>query len=156
MRIHLLAVGSKMPAWVEAGYDEYASRLPGECRLELREIAMARRGKNDSPARLMRQEAERIETALPTGVRRVTLEVGGQQWSTEQLSRQLESWMMAGRDVALLIGGPDGLDPVLSASAEQKWSLSKLTLPHPLVRVVVAEQIYRAWSLMRGHPYHRG
>lgn len=145
-----------MPDWVEAGFSEYASRMPPECRLELREVAMARRGKNDSAARLMREEAGRLEAALPAGVRRVALEVGGKQWSTEQLSRELGNWLLEGRDVSLIVGGPDGIDPELSGSCEQKWSLSRLTLPHPLVRVVVAEQIYRAWSLLRGHPYHRG
>ena len=156
MRIHLLAVGMKMPSWVTEGYGEYAGRLPAACQLELREIAMARRGRNDNTARLMRDEAVRIEAAIPAGVRRVALEVGGQQWSTEQFSGQLGRLLMDGRDVALLVGGPDGLDPELSASCEQHWSLSKLTMPHPLVRVVLAEQVYRAWSLLQGHPYHRG
>lgn len=145
-----------MPGWVETGYQEYATRLPHECQLELRELALAKRGRNDSPARMMKEEAERIRAAIPAGVRTVALEVTGREWSTEDFSGQLDRWLGEGRDVAMLIGGPDGLDPELSAACDQHWSLSKLTMPHPLVRVVVAEQIYRAWSLLRGHPYHRG
>ncbi len=145
-----------MPSWVDTGFHEYATRMPHECRLELRELAPARRGRNDSPARMMKEEAERIQAAMPPGVRTVALEVKGREWSTEDFSGQLDRWLGDGRDVAMLIGGPDGLDPELSASCDQHWSLSRLTMPHPLVRVVVAEQIYRAWSLLRGHPYHRG
>lgn len=156
MRIHLVSVSARVPAWVSAGYEQYATRLRGEVSLQLHEVALARRGRGDSAASLMRDEARRIATALPTGTHRVALEVTGSQWSTEQLRDQLDRWLAGGRDVTMLIGGPDGLDPALSASCEQHWSLSKLTLPHPLVRVIVAEQLYRAWSLLRGHPYHRG
>lgn len=156
MRIHLVAVGTRMPGWVQEGFSEYAGRLPHECRLVLHEIPMARRNRGSSTAQLQREEAERIASAIPAGTLRVALEVKGSEWSTEQLSVQLSRWMLDGRDVALLVGGPDGLEPSLSASCEQRWSLSRLTLPHPLVRVMVAEQVYRAWSLLRGHPYHRG
>lgn len=156
MRIHLVAVGTRMPGWVEEGFREYADRLPHECRLVLQEIPMARRNRGSSTAQLQREEAARIEAAIPAGVLRIALEVKGSEWSTEQLSDELSKWLLGGRDVALLIGGPDGLEPALSASCERRWSLSRLTLPHPLVRVVVAEQVYRAWSLLRGHPYHRG
>jgi len=156
MRIHLVSVSARVPAWVSAGYEQYATRLRGEVSLQLHEVALARRGRGDSAASLMRDEARRIATALPTGTHRVALEATGSQWSTEQLRDQLDRWLAGGRDVTMLIGGPDGLDPALSASCEQHWSLSKLTLPHPLVRVIVAEQLYRAWSLLRGHPYHRG
>lgn len=144
-----------MPSWVDEGYREYAERLPGELRLELRELPLARRSRKDSPASMMREEAVQIRKAIPAGARTVALEVKGRTWSTEDFSGQLERWLGEGRDVALLIGGPDGLDKELSASCDDRWSLSPLTLPHPLVRVVVAEQVYRAWSLLRGHPYHR-
>lgn len=155
MKIHLLAVGERMPAWIEAGYQEYAKRLPPECALRLVEIPPARRTKNSDLARLKAQEAERILAALPKGALVVALEVEGRGWSTGDLARRLGEWLGAGRDVALLVGGPDGLDGSCRERADLLWSLSPLTLPHPLVRVVVAEQIYRAWSLLKGHPYHR-
>jgi len=156
MRIQLTAIGTKMPAWVTAGYAEYANRMPRECRLELREVPLTRRGKNDDPARLRRDEAARLSAALPERARIIALEVHGQKWTTEQLAGRLGRWLGEGRDVALLVGGPDGLDPELSQRADDLWSLSPLTLPHPLVRVVLAEQLYRAWTLHSGHPYHRG
>jgi 23S rRNA (pseudouridine1915-N3)-methyltransferase len=155
MRIQLIAVGSRMPGWVDEGYQEYARRLPPECTLQLHEIAAGKRGKNADIARLTRQEGEKMAAAIPKGARVVALEVKGKPWSTEQLSARMESWLGDGRDVALLVGGPEGIEPGLSASADERWSLSPLTLPHPLVRIVVAEQIYRAWSLLKGHPYHR-
>src|SRR5512139_296802 len=156
MQIHLLAVGTRMPGWVEEGYGDYAKRLPAECALKLVEIPMAKRakGNNDIP-RLMAQEGERITAAIPRGARVVALEVGGKAWSTEQLAQCLKQWLGDGRDVALLVGGPDGLDPGLRQRADDLWSLSPLTLPHPLVRILLAEQIYRAWSILNHHPYHR-
>jgi 23S rRNA (pseudouridine1915-N3)-methyltransferase len=155
MRIHLIAVGNRMPAWVDEGYQEYARRLPPECALQLHEVPAGKRGKNADIVRLTRQEGEKMAAAIPKGARVVALEVKGKSWSTEQLSARLESWLGDGCDVALLVGGPEGIEPGLSASADERWSLSPLTLPHPLVRIVVAEQIYRAWSLLKGHPYHR-
>lgn len=155
MRIQLIAVGEKMPAWVTQGYQEYAKRLPPECRLQLVEIPPGRRGKNRDTARAMRDEGARMLAALPKSSRVLALDVRGQSWSTERLAGQLEGWMAGGRDVSLLVGGPEGLAPECLARAEQRWSLGPLTLPHPLVRVVLAEQIYRAWSLLRNHPYHR-
>ncbi len=156
MKIHLIAVGNRMPPWVEQGYGEYAKRLPPECRLNLIEIASAKRGKNVDVSRLMRDEGQRILAALPKGCRVVALEVNGKSWSTEQLADQLEGWLQQGSDLALLVGGPDGLDPACRERADQLWSLSPLTLPHPLVRVVLAEQLYRAWTILQNHPYHRG
>ncbi|MGM0593302.1 MAG: 23S rRNA (pseudouridine(1915)-N(3))-methyltransferase RlmH [Pseudomonadota bacterium] len=155
MRLHLIAVGQRMPGWVEQGYDEYARRLPPECSLKLHEIPAGKRGKNADIVRLTRQEGERMQAVIPKGARVVGLEVKGRAWTTEQLSERLERWMSEGRDVALLVGGPEGLEPGLSARADEQWSLSPLTLPHPLVRIVVAEQLYRAWSIIKGHPYHR-
>lgn len=155
MQIHLIAVGKRMPTWVTQGYSEFAKRLPQECSLQLHEIAAGKRGKNADIARLTRQEGEQMAAAVPKGARVVALEVTGKAWSTEQLAGRMEAWMGEGRDVALLVGGPEGIEPSLSAKADERWSLSPLTLPHPLVRIVVAEQLYRAWSIIKGHPYHR-
>lgn len=155
MRVRLLAVGTRMPAWVDQGVEAYRRRLPREFALEVEEIAPGQRGKNADTARAVSQEAERIRARLRGDERVVALEVGGRPWSTAQLAEQAEAWRLEGRDVALLVGGPDGLEPKLSAAADQRWSLSPLTLPHPLVRILLAEQLYRAWTLLVGHPYHR-
>ncbi|QFT84717.1 Ribosomal RNA large subunit methyltransferase H [Halomonas sp. THAF12] len=155
MKVRLLAVGTKMPDWVTKGVEEYRKRLPRDFALEVEEIAPGARGKNADTRRAIAQESERLRARLKGGEHLVALEVGGKTWSTEQLARQAEDWRLGGRDVVLLVGGPDGLDPALSASADQRWSLSPLTLPHPLVRILLAEQLYRAWTLMVGHPYHR-
>jgi 23S rRNA (pseudouridine1915-N3)-methyltransferase len=155
MQINLLAVGNRMPAWVTAGYEEYAKRLPRECELVLREIAPGKRGKNADVARIREEEGERILAPLARDDHVVALEVGGKPWSTPELADQLRRWLGDGRRVALLVGGPDGLSDACRARAGQLWSLSPLTLPHPIVRVVVAEQIYRAWSILQNHPYHR-
>jgi 23S rRNA (pseudouridine1915-N3)-methyltransferase len=155
MNIHLIAVGEKMPRWVQDGYGEYAKRLPAECALKLVEIAPGKRGKNADIARAMRDEGERMLAAIPKGARVIALEVNGREWHTEQLAEQLEGWLGGGQDIALLVGGPEGLAEDCRQRADQLWSLSPLTLPHPLVRVLLAEQLYRAWSILRGHPYHR-
>lgn len=155
MNIHLIAVGEKMPAWVKQGYDEYAKRMPRECALKLVEIAPGKRGKNADIARAMRDEGQRMLAAVPKGARVIALEVNGREWSTEQLSQQLDNWMAGGQDVVLLVGGPEGLSDEARALASQQWSLSPLTLPHPLVRVLLSEQLYRAWSILNNHPYHR-
>lgn len=155
MRIHLLAVGERPDDWVEQGYREFARRLPPECALRLTEVPAGRRGKNADIARLVEREGERLLAAVPAGALAIALDVRGVSWSTAQLAGRLEQWLQDGRDVALLVGGPDGLAPACLERAELRWSLSPLTLPHALVRVIVAEQIYRAWSICRGHPYHR-
>ena len=156
MKLNLLAVGTKMPAWVTAGYQEYAKRMPHECSLHLHEIAPAKRGKSGSAAQWMREEGERILAATPSDHHVVALDVKGKTWSTEQLSQQLEGWQLDGRDVSLIVGGPDGMSEACLKRADQKWSLSALTFPHPLVRIVMAEQLYRAWTVLQNHPYHRG
>jgi 23S rRNA (pseudouridine1915-N3)-methyltransferase len=156
MNIHLIAVGEKMPAWVQQGFEEYAKRLPRECTLRLVEIAAGRRGKNADIARAIHDEGQRMLAAVPRGARVIALEVNGRDWSTEQLAQQLEGWLAGGQDMALLVGGPEGLSAEARAAAAQQWSLSPLTLPHPLVRVILAEQLYRAWSILNNHPYHRG
>jgi 23S rRNA (pseudouridine1915-N3)-methyltransferase len=155
MRIHLIAVGTRMPAWVEQGFKEYSQRLPADCTLQLVEIPAGKRGKNADIARITRDEGERMLAAIPKGAQVIALEVKGKAWSTEQLAQELDGWRHDGRDVALLVGGPEGLAPDCVTRAEGKWSLSNLTLPHPLVRIVVAEQLYRAWSILHNHPYHR-
>ena len=155
MRISLIAVGTRMPEWVEQGYQEYARRLPADYALQLVEIAAGKRGKGADIARITQQEGEKMLAAIPKGARVVALDVQGRGWSTEQLAQAMDEWRHDGRDVALLVGGPEGLAPECLTRAEQRWSLSKLTLPHPLVRIVVAEQLYRAWSILHHHPYHR-
>ena len=155
MIIRLLAVGNQMPAWVETGYQEYARRLPKECRLELVEVAAAKRGKQVDITRVMAKESQLIQSAIHPNDRVIALDVKGKSWSTEQLSDQLIHWQQEGQNIALMIGGPEGIPPDCLQLAQQKWSLSALTLPHPLVRVVVAEALYRAWTVTVNHPYHR-
>ncbi len=156
MNIHLIAIGDRMPRWVQEGYEEYAKRLPPECGLRLVEIPAGRRTKKADIARIVQDETGRLLGAVPKGALPVALEVDGRPWSTRDLSRRLQDWMLGGQDVALLVGGPEGLGESARASAAQLWSLSPLTLPHPLVRILIAEQLYRAWSILRNHPYHRG
>lgn len=155
MQIHVIAVGQKMPAWVEQGYREYAQRMPAEVRLQLKEIAPGKRGKNADIQRIKEDEGRRIQSAIPKNCRVVLLDVDGRNWSTEQLAERLGDWMQGGQDVALLVGGPDGISAECRALADERWSLSALTFPHPLVRILLAEQLYRAWSVLRHHPYHR-
>ena len=155
MQILLVAVGNRMPTWVTEGFQDYAKRLPRECELVLREIAPGKRGKNADLARIREEEGERILASLSRDDQVVALEVGGKPWDTVQLSNQVKDWMRDGRRIALMVGGPEGLSDACRARANQLWSLSPLTLPHPIVRIIVAEQIYRAWSLLNNHPYHR-
>ncbi|WPL22516.1 Ribosomal RNA large subunit methyltransferase H [Thiorhodovibrio frisius] len=145
-----------MPAWVEQGFGEYAKRLPKECDLRLVEIDPVPRTKSGDRVRAISLEGERLLQALPKGARVIALDVGGQSWSTEALAAELKRWLASGQDVALLVGGADGLSSKCLARADARWSLSPLTFPHPLVRVILAEQVYRAWTLLQGHPYHRG
>lgn len=144
-----------MPAWVQTGSDEYLKRMPQECRVEIQELPAGQRGKNADIPRAIRQEGDRMLAAIPKDCRVVALDVKGKAWSTESLAQNMQEWMSDGRDVALLVGGPDGLDERCLKLAQQRWSLSALTFPHPLVRVIVAEQLYRAWSVINHHPYHR-
>ncbi len=155
MRIHLIAIGEKMPAWVQEGMQDYARRLPRECALIQRELPLARRGKTGDPVRWRREEAETMRAAIPKGAHVIALDERGEPWDSQDLARHLGVWMQEHSDVALLVGGPDGLDAALLGEAHARWSLSPLTLPHMLVRIVLAEQLYRAWSLLNNHPYHR-
>jgi len=155
MKLRLLAVGQKMPSWVEQGYKEYAKRLPSDCNLELVELASGHRGKSTSVTKVKQQEGEMLLKAIKPQEWVVALDVKGKPWSTEQLSEQLAGWRMDGKDICLLIGGPNGISDEVMARANQRWSLSNLTLPHPLVRIVMAEQVYRAWTILQNHPYHK-
>jgi len=154
MRLLVLAVGQRQPAWADAAWADFAKRLPPEMRLELKALKAEPRG-GRSAAQCMAAEAQRIDTACPKGVRRVVLDEHGSSISTQQLADRLSAWRGEGRDVALLIGGPDGLDPSLKVGADETLRLSDLTLPHAFVRVLLAEALYRAWTLLQGHPYHR-
>ena len=155
MQVHLLAIGTRMPDWVDQGTGEYVKRLAGDIRLQVHELAMPKRHANTRA--LIDAEAELLKKRLDTlpGALSVAMEVGGRQLDTPALAKRLGTLRAEGRDLALLVGGPDGLQPALSAQCDERWSLSALTLPHPLVRVILAEQVYRCWSLLNGHPYHR-
>ena len=144
-----------MPDWVTIGYREYAKRLPPECALHLIEVEPGRRGKGTNPEVARREEGDRMLDAIPKGARVIALDGRGRAWSTEQVARELGEWLAEGRDLALLVGGPEGLAESCLERADGTWSLSPLTFPPPLVRIVLAEQIYRAWSILQGHPYHR-
>ena len=154
MKLWVLAIGQRAPAWADAAWDDFAKRFPPEMRLELRALkAEPRSGR--SAAQCMAAEAARLEAAVPRGARRVVLDERGTRVTTVELAARLRAWRDEGGDVALLIGGPDGLDPALRATARETLRLSDLTLPHAFVRVLLAEALYRAWSLLQGHPYHR-
>jgi len=155
MQIKLIAVGSRMPGWVNQGYTEYARRLPRECALQLREIAAGKRLKNTDIERLLRDEGERMLAAIPRASHVVTVDIDGRPWTTGELADALRRWLASGQNVALLVGGPEGLSEAVREQAQESWSLSRLTFPHPLVRIIVAEQVYRAWSILQRHPYHR-
>jgi len=159
VKLLILAVGHKMPAWVSMGFEDYARRMPRDTALQLVEIRPQPRGKTaDSPAqieRLLQLEAQRLRAAIPAGATCVALDERGRSVSTQDLARLLEGWRQAGADVAFLVGGADGLERDLKRSAHLMLSLSAMTLPHQLVRVLLAEQLYRAASLLQGHPYHR-
>lgn len=156
MRWRLIAVGTRLPAWVDQGCSDYSARLGPEMRFELREIPVAPRGRGADAARAREQEGERMLAAIDAGMYVITLEVGGRALSTEAFAAFVAARQQDGRDVALLIGGPDGLAPACLARADFRWSLSPLTFPHGLVRVMVVEQLYRAQSILKNHPYHRG
>lgn len=152
----MIAVGRRPPAWVAQGWEEFARRLPPECALVLTEVAAPRRHKGADCGRLMEREGAALRAAVPRGAYTVALDERGEPWTTAHLARKLSDWLQSGHDVAMLIGGPDGLAPACREAAHARWSLSPLTLPHTLCRILVAEQVYRAWTLLSGHPYHRG
>lgn len=156
MNLYLVTVGDKMPAWVMEAYQDYSKRLSGEIKLHLIEISAEVRGKNADIARIKEREGERILKAIPPQVEQVVaLEVNGQSWTSKELSQQMESWLSQNKHTAFLVGGPDGLSEACRKRANLQWSLSALTLPHPLIRVMLAEQFFRAYSILKNHPYHR-
>lgn len=155
MRLAIIAVGQRMPDWVQAGFAEYRKRMPREARVELIEIRPEKRDGGRTIEQVLEAEAARIEAALPRGALRVVLDEHGQGFTSLSLAAKLDEWLAGGRDVAFVIGGADGLAPAIKRQADLTWSLSPLTLPHGLVRVLVAEALYRAMSIRQGHPYHR-
>lgn len=155
MRLIVAAVGHKMPAWIDTGFQEYAKRMPPDCRLVLKEIKPVERANNKSAESVMAQERTRIEAILPKAGRVIALDEHGERITTTQLSQQLSIWQQHGGDVTFVIGGADGLDAGFKQNADSLLRLSSMTLPHGLVRVILAEQLYRAWSILRNHPYHR-
>ena len=155
MKLRVVAVGQRQPAWADAAWADFAKRFPPDMRLELTAVKAEPRTGGKTAAQCMAAEATRLAAAVPRGVRRVVLDETGQRVTTAQLAEHLKFWRGDGRDVSVLIGGPDGLDPALKTSADDTLRLSDLTLPHAVVRVLLAEALYRAWTLSTGHPYHR-
>jgi 23S rRNA (pseudouridine1915-N3)-methyltransferase len=155
MRLHLLCVGGHQPAWINQGFETYARRMPRECALALTEVPTRHRGKAANVKRALEKEGERLVRLIPQGALVIALSIDGEAWSTKRLAQQLEDWRRNYQNVVLLIGGAEGLAPACLARADRHWSLSSLTLPHGLARIVVAEQLYRAWTILSGHPYHR-
>lgn len=155
MKLIVVAIGHRTPVWMSVGFDDFARRMPRELPLELIELRAESRKAGKTPAAMMEAEAVRIEAALPLRCHRVVLDERGDDLSSLALARRLEDWKRGGRDVVFIVGGPDGLAPALKASAHESIRLSSLTLPHALVRPLLAEALYRAWSITRSHPYHR-
>lgn len=155
MRLTVIAVGTRMPGWVEQGVAEYHKRMPREVQVEWKELPLGHRGKSGNAEQARAKEGEAMLKAIPAGDRVIALDVQGKQRSTAQMATDLEQWLMSGDNFSLLIGGPDGLAPECLQRAERRWSLGPLTLPHPLVRIILAEQLYRAWTITAKHPYHR-
>ncbi|MEO7338721.1 MAG: 23S rRNA (pseudouridine(1915)-N(3))-methyltransferase RlmH [Caldimonas sp.] len=154
MKLLLVAVGQRQPAWADTACADFSKRFPPELRFELKAVKAEPRGSRTA-AQSMAAEAARIEAALPRGVRRVALDEHGERLTTVALASRMEGWMQDGRDVAFMVGGPDGLDPLLKGSADETWRLSDLTLPHAFARLLLIEALYRAWTVMTHHPYHR-
>ena len=155
MDLIIAAVGTRMPDWVDAAFAEYQKRMPREARIKLLELKPEKRDGGKTAQQVMNAEAARIDAALPKDCYRIVLDEHGKQWTSVALADALQAWLASGRDIALIIGGADGLAAEIKARADQCWSLSPLTLPHALVRVVLAEQLYRAVSILQHHPYHR-
>jgi 23S rRNA (pseudouridine1915-N3)-methyltransferase len=155
MRLVLVAVGQRQPAWADAAYEDFAKRFPPELRLELKAVKAEPRTGGKTAEQMMAAESVRIEAAIPKGARRIILDERGERRTSMQLAERMKLWMGEGRDAALLIGGPDGLAAALKSTADETLRLSDLTLPHAFARVLLAEGLYRAWTVMTGHPYHR-
>jgi 23S rRNA (pseudouridine1915-N3)-methyltransferase len=155
VKINLIAIGNKMPDWVDVAGNDFIKRLPAEIKINSILLPLIKRGKNPDIPRIVRDESRKILAAVPTGSQLVVLDVLGRSVTTMKLSAMLDTWLQQGQDVSIVIGGPDGVSDELLSQASVKLSLSALTFPHPLVRVILLEQIYRAWSILNNHPYHR-
>ncbi|MES2025895.1 MAG: 23S rRNA (pseudouridine(1915)-N(3))-methyltransferase RlmH [Pseudomonadota bacterium] len=155
MQLVIAAVGHKMPAWIESGFGEYAKRMPPDCRILLKEIKPVERSGSKTAETAMALERAKIEAAIPKGARIIALDEHGKDLTSVQLAQQLTQWQQDGGDVAFIIGGADGLDADFKKKADMLIRVSSLTLPHGMVRVLLAEQLYRAWSITQNHPYHR-
>ena len=159
MKIRIIAVGTRMPSWVNEGMQDYLKRFNREFSVEFVELPLgersAKKGKSQDKAKAIAKEGQLMLAAIHPRERVIALDVKGASWSTEQLSEQMGRWQMEGDNIALLVGGPDGLAPECLAKAQQRWSLSALTLPHPLLRVLLVEQLYRGWTILKNHPYHK-
>jgi len=155
LRLSLLTASNRQPDWVDDGAADYAKRLRGRCTLEIKTVPLARRTSSTPIERAIADEGERLLGAVPAGAHVVALDERGKPWSTKDLAAKLDGWMRVGAPVFLLIGGPDGLSPECTKRAHERWCLSPLTLPHGLAKIIAAEALYRAWSLLEHHPYHR-
>jgi 23S rRNA (pseudouridine1915-N3)-methyltransferase len=155
MILTVAAVGQRMPAWVQTAWKEYARRFPRGMSLELKEITLAKRSRNADIESLRNAEGDALLACVPRGHRVIALDERGKQWSTAELAVQMENWMREERGVCFLVGGPDGLANACREQARNVWALGRLTLPHPMVRAILAEQLYRAWTITQNHPYHR-
>lgn len=155
MFIHIISVGHKVPVWVEAAVEDFRKRFPPELKINLIQISLIKRGKNPDIKRIIRDEGVKILAAIPAGSVQISLDVKGKKVTTESLSKMLNSWMDQGQDIAIVIGGPDGLSQTVLDGSSLTLSMSDLTFPHTLVKVMLVEQLYRAWSILKNHPYHR-
>jgi 23S rRNA (pseudouridine1915-N3)-methyltransferase len=156
VNITVISTGNRMPDWVEQAGQDFIRRLPPEIRINLVLQPLVKRGKNPDIQRIVRDESRKLLTAVPKNSRLLVLDVAGKQVSTQAFADMLQDWQQQGQDIAIIIGGPDGVSDELLSAASQRLSLSRLTFPHPLVRVILLEQLYRAWSIVNNHPYHRG
>ena len=144
-----------MPEWIDTGYAEFSKRMPPELQINLIEVTPSVRNKSTPIEKNIKEEGERIQSTIPANSKLIVLDEKGKNFSSVELSKKMEGWLPLGQDIVIVIGGADGIDPMIKQKADEKWSLSSFTLPHALVRVVIAEQLYRAWSILQGHPYHR-
>jgi len=155
VKIEIIAIGHKMPNWINTGIEEYKKRFPPQMKLSFKEIPLLKRNKQTDIARLIDKEAQQMKALIAPGSHVIALEVQGQSFTTELLAKKIQQFQALGKNITILIGGPEGLHPSCSQLANESWSLSKLTLPHPLVRVFLTEAIYRAWTITVNHPYHK-
>lgn len=155
MKLRILCVGNNMPSWVKTAVNEYSKRMPRDCAIELQEIAPAKRNKTMSAQKAMQIEAKSLEKAMNSQHHTIALDIPGKPWSTQDVANKLADWRELGKNIDFIIGGADGISPEILNRVQDSWSLSNLTLPHPLVRVMLTEQLYRAWTLLNHHPYHR-